>query len=167
MARFQDGDVTLDVERAVWTDADFEAMGWHDCTVHAIAMTESGDGPEFGAAEFGLDIDYILRWVKPVDVHYRLWIVPATLVFHDVWGVKGELDAQRVLLELDGIERRAAVRPDGTAFTTWTLSGHDFGLELVAAGYTQWLRRAPLLADLQRLPSGIRGGHSFARLPGW
>jgi hypothetical protein len=159
--------VTLDVERAVWTDADFDVMGWHDCTVHAVAMTEDGDGSEFVPAEFALDIDYIVQWVKPVEVYYRFWIVPATLVFHDVWGVKGELDAQRALLELDGIERAATLSPDGSAFTTWTLNGHDFGLELVARGYTQWLRCAPILTDRQRLPSAARGGHSFARVRGW
>ena len=26
------------VSKALWTDADFETMGWHDNAVHAIAL---------------------------------------------------------------------------------------------------------------------------------
>jgi hypothetical protein len=25
--------------KAVWTDADFDQMRWHDCAVHALAFT--------------------------------------------------------------------------------------------------------------------------------
>ena len=40
----------------VWADADFDAMGWHDITVHAMGFDERKD-----TARLLLDIDYILR----------------------------------------------------------------------------------------------------------
>jgi hypothetical protein len=46
-------DYTL--EKKVWTDQDFEQMGWHDCNIYKIRLTE----------DLELDIDYILQWNKP------------------------------------------------------------------------------------------------------
>jgi hypothetical protein len=91
--------------RAVWTDADFDQMGWHDVRVHAIGFFEDDlETP----AELALDIDYIVRWIdpEPPDEYFTFDIAPATLVFSDVWGLEGELQAfQRTLLTIDGIER--------------------------------------------------------------
>jgi hypothetical protein len=28
------------LSRATWTDADFAAMGWHDCRIHAVRISE-------------------------------------------------------------------------------------------------------------------------------
>ncbi len=50
----------LAVEKAVWTDADFDRMGWHDATVHALAFEESDD-----QASLLIDLDYIVRWIEP------------------------------------------------------------------------------------------------------
>ena len=46
------------LEKAVWTDGDFDRMGWHDARVHAIAFHEDEDN-----AELLLDLDYIVRWI--------------------------------------------------------------------------------------------------------
>ena len=64
------------LEKSLWTETDFEEMGWHDATIHAIATPNS----EF---EIAFDIDYILKWVDPAEdqTHFRYWVSPATLVF--------------------------------------------------------------------------------------
>ena len=52
--------MAYELEKAVWTDDDFSLMGWHDATVYAAATL-----PE--SFELVLDIDYILKWVDPVQ----------------------------------------------------------------------------------------------------
>jgi len=46
------------VGKTVWTDADFETMGWHDNAVHAIAVEPAPPHP----GSLLLDIDYIVEW---------------------------------------------------------------------------------------------------------
>src|SRR3954468_3521984 len=71
--------IVYTLEKALYTDADFAAMGWHDNHVHAVAFGHD-------AHELSLDIDYILKWEQPPigDQYYHFWISPATLVFEDV-----------------------------------------------------------------------------------
>jgi len=71
-------DYTL--EKALWADADFEQMGWHDSHIHAIAFR-----PE--SFQLLLDIDYIFRWVGPApkETHYKFWLSPCTLMFKNVY----------------------------------------------------------------------------------
>jgi len=48
----------LEVTKALWTDADFVVMGWHDNAVHAIALEPAPEDPGC----LLLDIDYIVQW---------------------------------------------------------------------------------------------------------
>jgi hypothetical protein len=78
------------LDKPIWTNADFEIMGWHDATVWAMAVVSD----DF---ELIFDIDYILRWIDPVppDPSFSFWVSPATLVFEGVqtlrwkwtWGI--------------------------------------------------------------------------------
>lgn len=45
------------LEKYLWTEEDFNQMGWHDSNIYAIAFGEN--------FEFKLDIDYIFQWVHP------------------------------------------------------------------------------------------------------
>jgi hypothetical protein len=77
-----------DIEKPVWTEADFEQMGWHDVHVHAVAFR-----PQI--FELWLDMDYIFRWVDPHDgeTHYSFWVAPATLVFENVYDLKFDIES--------------------------------------------------------------------------
>ncbi|MFE3864499.1 hypothetical protein ACFXPT_29190 [Streptomyces goshikiensis] len=93
------------LSKSVWSDADFEAMGWHDATVHGLSVQPTNDI----LPRFLLDLDYIVRWVHPVPpaTHFSFWISPATLVFEGVFDLQGDLDFQglAVDLEIDGVHR--------------------------------------------------------------
>ncbi|MEV4056817.1 DinB family protein [Amycolatopsis sp. NPDC049688] len=80
-----------EVSQAVWTDADFAQMGWHDCRVHAAALVEDDD--DLPPGRLLLDLDYIVRWVEPARrrKHFTFWIAPATLVFDQAWDITGTL----------------------------------------------------------------------------
>lgn len=146
------------VTRTLWTDADFEEMGWHDNAVHAIALEPAPNDP----GSLLLDIDYILEWV-PCAVPGRslsFWVCPATLVFHQAWDLITDIDLTgwSFQLSIGAIERSG---PDEHGSFDWTLAGDLFTMSLRAPGFTQYLRRAPIHTPGQRLSIEERGGLSF------
>ena len=68
-----------ELEKWVWTEEDFERMGWHDSRIYALAFS-----PE--TFELLLDIDYIFQWINPEpgETFYKFWVAPATLIFENV-----------------------------------------------------------------------------------
>ncbi|MDT0266809.1 hypothetical protein RM844_10945 [Streptomyces sp. DSM 44915] len=150
---------------SVWSDADFATMGWHDVTVHAFCLQPGLD--ENPMPRLLLDLDYLLRWVRPVppERNFSFWIAPATLVFEDCHSLVGDLDFRGTLprLELSGLTREPPESEDRDP--EWCLVGHDFELTFHAAGFRQYVRRAPVLARRSTLTPVERGGVSFAETP--
>lgn len=148
------GEVPLE-GRAVWTDADFDQLGWHDASVHAVGFEPRDGSP---VSDLLLDIDYIVRWLKPVppEPNYRFLVAPATLVFFEVWGLEGDLEIQTQLPTIDDIRR------DDQA---WHVKGHDFELRFTAVGGFRQHFRSPGIeaGSTQALSSRSRGGISFER----
>jgi hypothetical protein len=148
------------LEKWVWTDADFEHMGWHDCRVHALAFLPD----EF---ELCFDLDYIVRWVDPVppENHYTFWVAPATLVFENVWEFKMAMDTPTPAFDIFDIER-SDEKPmlDRSGYIwSWTIDGVEGSISFRASGYTQYVRRSPLHISGQVLDWDERGGLSFDR----
>jgi hypothetical protein len=153
------------IDRVVWTDADFETMGWHDAVVHALGFQHEDD-----AAHLLLDLDYIFRWIdpQPPSEYYSFLIAPATLVFEDVWDLEGDLTAenagertQLVIADLRRGEPEDA-KQASLGLRRWTIDGHNFELTFLASGYRQHIRQKPIhVVDAQRLTTTQRGGISF------
>lgn len=60
------------LSKAVWADADFETMGWHDATVWAYSLQKADtddvlDGRPWPTGRLLLDLDYITRRVEPAE----------------------------------------------------------------------------------------------------
>jgi hypothetical protein len=148
-------------EKAVWTDDEFDTMGWHDATVHAIAFHEDERD-----AELRLDLDYIVRWIdpEPPAEHFTFLVAPATLVFENVWYLEGEIGTvSRTLLQIQNIERGEPEndRQREMGLQLWVIEwsqGHE--LTLLASGFRQHFRRRPVHAG-QWLELDERGGISF------
>jgi hypothetical protein len=147
--------------KAVWTEADFPVMGWHDCRVHAISVAEYEDDT-LPPTRLLLDLDYIVRWVDPAPrkKHFTFWIAPATLVFEQVWDITGELGPLHGGLEIADLHRLAP--PDDKPYSAWHVEGHEFDLRFRAGGYRQYVRTPPRHVDRQVLTMAERGGLSFA-----
>jgi len=148
------------VTKALWTDADFDAMGWHDNAVHAIALEPAPDDP----GSLLLDIDYIVEW-EPCAVPQGLlsfWICPATLIFHQAWDLITDINLQGWSFQLciGSLERSG---PDQHGYFDWVLAGDLFSMKFQARGFTQYLRQAPIYTSSQRLSLHERGGLSFAQ----
>ena len=78
-------------EQRVWTDEDFDVMGWHDATVHALA---------FESTTLLLDLDYTLGDDCEADSEEQrskmpsFWMSPATLVFAAVDDIEGRVGGE-------------------------------------------------------------------------
>jgi len=145
------------LSKAVWTDADFPQMGWHDCRVHALSYLEDDDPPP---GRFLLDLDYIVRWVEPAkgEKHFTFWIAPATLVFDEAWDITGTIGPLHSSLEIADLHR---LEPPG-GDQAWHIEGQEFDLRLRASGFRQYLRTPPKHVPRQVLTMTERGGLSFA-----
>ena len=147
-----------------WTHADFEHMGWHDATIHAVAHL-----PE--TWEFAVDLDYIVEWIAPraEDGHYRFWIAPATLIFENAREIQidltptDEISVQELKREGPFASRKGFVGPSSQ--WRWVLDCNQGEITLSATGFRQILRRSPIQTQQQTLTLDERGGISFGRDP--
>ena len=150
------------LEKWLWTDADFEQMGWHDSHIHAVAFL-----PE--QFEVAFDIDYILQWVQPAeDKYYRFWVAPATLVFENIHDLKFDIEPFEAV-EIADLHKDNPQRPINAEYIgrdtdwQWRIETHQGDITLRAIGYKQYFRRQPLFGRLQSLDLATRGGFSFSR----
>jgi hypothetical protein len=132
-----------------WQNEDFEAMSWHDVHVHGLRFVSFNE--EYGASDFALDIDYILKW-EEVGSQLQFTICRAELVFHNVFGLKLDLDyatpsAGMCPFSLDSIEREVLSLPSGTHTFHWRIElNWPYGsIEFDAPAYTQTLKGTPIV----------------------
>lgn len=153
-----------EMEKWIWTDADFELMGWHDSQIYAFAFLSE-------TYEFVLDIDYILRWVQPApgETYFKFWVAPATLVFENAYDIKFDLDTQNgVGVEIQDIHRQnpkvlEAGELAGTNEWRWVIEAQEGEISLDATGFKQYFRKKPFFQQEQALEMGVRNGISFYR----
>ena len=72
-----------ELEKAIWTEFDFDIMGWHDAPVYGMALFSDSTTL---TTELVFDLDYIFEWINPVppDNCFSFWIAPSTLVFKNI-----------------------------------------------------------------------------------
>ncbi|WP_410645505.1 hypothetical protein [Amycolatopsis sp. lyj-346] len=147
------------LSKAVWTDADFPQMGWHDSRIHALGFLEDDDLPP---GRLLLDLDYIVCWVEPArrQKHFTFWVAPATLVFDQAWDITGDLGPLHGSLEIADLHRLDP--PDDHPDPMWHIEGHEFELKLRASGFRQYIRTPPQHVSRQVLTMTERGGLGFA-----
>jgi hypothetical protein len=149
---------TYELEKPIWTDADFGRMGWHDCRIHAVAFNPA-------AREFLLDIDYIFAWVQPPagETYFKFWLAPATLVFEDSSDVCIDVSTWSNL-EIDRIARSdPPPTPTGQTAFTYTIECQEGEIRISAGGYRMFVKQMPVLQRGQVLEIAQRGGHTFSR----
>jgi hypothetical protein len=152
------------LEKLIWTAADFEKMGWHDSKVYAIAF----DPDDFTLL---LDIDYIYQWVNPQEGEefYKFWISPATLVFENVWDLTtdiGSLDISilDILKENPQTPRNAKYIHDSIEYD-WIIDLNSGQITFKSIGFKQYTRRKPVFSSTQYLGLKKRNGVSFEKPP--
>lgn len=84
-----------DLEKEIWTEADFKVMGWHDASIWSMVSNAA----QF---EYLIDLDYIFKWVNPKEneTYFKFWVAPVTMVFENASAVKIDIESQQGLIEV-------------------------------------------------------------------
>lgn len=136
------------VEKFIWTEADFEQMGWHDVTIYQMAMT--------GDLEF--DIDYIFRWNEPEvkGFRYTFWIAPCTMAFKEIRELRFDIDVVRSDgYQIDYIERKDDDR--------WTIVTQNGEISFISEGYEMFVRQQPTF-QYNKFIGPTRDGYTLERI---
>ena len=151
------------LEKWIWTDTDFDIMGWHDSNIYAVAFYPEN-------FEFALDIDYIFQWIHPAEneTYFKFWVTPATLVFEFVSELKMNVIDLQNGLEIDSIERTEIRKFEegelaGKVEWNWMIETHQGGITFNSTGYKQFIRKKPSFGQSQVVEPNIRGEISFYR----
>jgi len=138
-----------ELEKRLWTDADFDKMGWHDNHIYKIRLTE----------DLEMDIDYIFKWNQPdlEGLPFTFWIAPATLVFKNITNLRLEFDIGfENSFEIEDIERENN--------NQWTVITRQGDLQFTADGFEQFIRQDPSFQFRQTIPYAERGGYSLDKV---
>ncbi|MBT8357475.1 MAG: hypothetical protein KJO61_06885 [Deltaproteobacteria bacterium] len=136
-------------EKLVWSESDFEIMGWHDCPIYGILFADN----------VAFNIDYIFKSIlNEQNGHYKFWISPATLVFEQARNLKIEINSDFINgLEIADIHQQK-LENSGYKYHMETQEGD---IRLIASGYRQYIKKNPVLKKSQGLTDEERDGYSF------
>lgn len=147
-------------EKLIWSNEDFEVMGWHDATVWGLAA----DTEEF---EYLIDLDYIFKWVSPAsgENHFKFWVAPVTMVFENACDVRLDVCSQQGAIEVSDLHRELIGPSPNGRFTQYAFrfECQEGELTLQATGYKMYVRKTPSLLETQSFSLAVRGGVSFSR----
>ena len=160
-----DEDKHLHTKR-IYTEADFDSILWHDCSIHAIAFNPQ-------AFEFMIDMDHIAEWIAPSpgEQYYNFTIAPATLVFSNAHSINIDINPQFLELQIDNVTREKLGPPRNAEYVQsdvewrWTIYCQEGVIDLQAIGYQLILRSAPVNIGSEDFTLAERGGISFATIP--
>jgi hypothetical protein len=139
-----------ELEKWIWTEKDFQQMGWHDATIYGLRLSENLE----------LDIDYIFQWNQP-DIEgfqFTFWVAPATLVFERPTDMTFDLTQSfdDKWLEIDDIEMEIV-----DSKNIWTIITQQGDISFKADSYKQIIRQKPTFQLGQGIPYDERGGIGF------
>lgn len=151
-------DQVYQLEKLVWSDADFEQMGWHDARIHGIAFNAE-------AYEFYLDIDYIYEWVDPPqnEKYYSFWVSPCSMIFSNVYDLVIDLSSDQGI-EVADLHREEIEPLPGSVLERvwkWTFECQEGDISFKSDGFRQYTRRKPAHIKAQHFLLSERGGISF------
>lgn len=135
------------LEKSIWTDDDFDRMGFHDSLIHAIGFRDYGHG-------LMLDIDYVFSIEADATR-----VSPATLIFANISDVR--MGDVRVDPNCPWFEIFRLTVSDEGGRRRWTLQLGEGEISLLADGYTMFVRAEPVLLEGQSFDPAWRGGISF------
>jgi len=148
------------VEKPVWDDSDFDAMGRHDARIWSMLA-------DTDAFEFLLDLDYICKWAHPVDgeTYFRFWVAPVTMVCESAHTVRIDIESQLGEIEVADLFRESPepTRTGEAVQHTYRFDCQEGEISLKATGFKMFVRQPPVLLQAQSLNLHERNGVSFRR----
>lgn len=155
----------FELEKSIWSEADFDRMSWHDVHIHALAFSTE-------THEFLMDIDYMFAWVDPEvpDPNYTFWMAPCTWIFSNVHSFTANIE-WGLGLEISGVSRENIGRPQNADHIMkdkewkWEFDCQEGVFSFRSVGFVQITRHRPIRAKAQSFSWDERGGISFCRKP--
>lgn len=140
-----------ELEKRIWTNEDFENMGWHDNQIYKVSMKE----------DLVLDIDYILQWNQPdlEGLPFTFWVAPATLAFKKIKNLTFNFDT---LFE-DSFIIENIERPTGENENQWIIITQHGDFQFTCEGYEQFIRQEPFFEFGQTISYSKRNGYCLDR----
>ena len=147
-----------------WNEADFDEISWHDCHIWGLRLVAGDPRTDDWTADLVLDIDYISEWICPAGEppEFQFQVAPAALTFHGVSNLRIHVEPSHAEAaihpwSIDGIEREPVEHQQmflNRIYYRWQIRLNwpaDSDLTFNAAGFTQQLKAAPVLATSQHL----------------
>lgn len=133
--------------KEIWTNTDFEEMGWHDSRLYQVKFP----GEE---SEFVLYLDYIFEWVKPEEGEkfFKFWVSPCELIFENIYNLKLNLSFENYIdIYVDDIKReKIGLTPNGKMIDWNFVIETDKGnIEFKATGFRMKTISQPKLSEHQ------------------
>lgn len=154
------------LDKSLWTDQDFDQMGWHDAAIYALGFKKDEENYNNSLL---LDIDYIFKWREPVAPadFFTFDVAPCTLEFIDAHDLVIDIETGNTTtleIEIDDIQIiDETTLEDGSTVKSWKLELHNGEITFKARGYKQYVRKAPMHIAAQSLSLSERGGMSLER----
>lgn len=149
-----------ELEKAVWTESDFGAMGWHDAKLWSISANPD-------EREYLIDLDYIFKWAHPEEgeENFQFWVAPVTMIFENAYDIKLDIESQQGEIEIADLHMENARETKNGNFTQYTFrfECQEGEIRLNATGYKMYVRRKPMLLQDQSIDYKERGGVNFGR----
>ena len=141
------------LEKSIWTQNDYEQMGWHDCPIYAMSFDD----------HVKFDLDYILKWNNPEveGLPFTFWISPVTLTFENVSLFKVNFEVNFI----NGLEIAAISKRNLDDTIEWIIDTQEGVITIHATSYKQIIRRKPSFQFGQHISFEERGGISFSTIP--
>ncbi|MCE7057189.1 hypothetical protein LZF95_21085 [Algoriphagus sp. AGSA1] len=134
--------------KEIWTELDFEDMGWHDCHIHAISFPNE-------ELEMSFDIDYLFKWeLDDKSNLYKFWVSPCILFFYNVINLKIDIDFQNAIgLDILDINKKNLRLSADKKTNLWDFEiATDKGLiKFESSGYKQVVKNEPICSESQIL----------------
>jgi hypothetical protein len=144
---------TYKLEKWIWSNNDFEEMGWHDCPIYALKFDD----------KVSFDIDYIFKWNEPEisGMSYTFWISPVTLIFDNVTLFKVNF----IMDLVNGLEIYGISKSEIDNSTEWIIETQEGSMTIHSDSFQQIVRRKPTLQFSQFIPVEERGNEHFSNIP--
>jgi len=132
----------MEVEKDIWTEKDFDVLGWHDATIYSIVF----DYPNY---QMIFDTDYILEWKSDLT-QYR--VTKSKLIFNNIHGLKISLDFgmtfEIIIMDIERSDKRYT---PNQKFEEWKYKIiTELGeIEFYATGFTMWTDKLPEWSNSQ------------------
>lgn len=149
------------IPKPIWTEQDFEQMGWHDVNIYGFIFYPVSDA----RTDLIFDIDYIFKWVKPSSLgqFFSFWVSPCTLKFEDIFDLKMEIDRYKGITNVLDIDYLELINVENDIYE-WNIELHQGYISFKSSGFKQFVRQKPIFGNGQFLSLEERNGISFSEI---